>query len=74
MTTPVMEQMASETIVEIQCVSEHKSEILVSIVKYLGTVISRPIADSDKISIHRVPKIKPLSSRPKTNNCEGMKS
>lgn len=61
-----MEQLARETNVEIQCVPEHKTENLASIVKILGTVISRPIADSEILAIHRVPKVKPDSSRPKS--------
>lgn len=60
------EQLARETNVEIQCVPEHKMENLASIVKILGTVISRPIADSEILAIHRVPKVKPDSSRPKS--------
>lgn len=61
-----MEQTARETNVEIQCVPEHKSENLISILKQLGTVVSRPIAESEILNIHRVSKIKPDSRRPKS--------
>lgn len=60
-----MEQMARETNVEIQCVPEHRSENLVAIVQRLGTLITRPIAESEILNIHRVAKFKPESNRPK---------
>ncbi|XP_050362914.1 uncharacterized protein LOC126781849 [Nymphalis io] len=58
-----LEQRARDCNIEIQCVPEHKSENLLTIVKQLTKVVSCVIDDSDIKEFHRVAKVDSDSKR-----------
>lgn len=60
-----MEQQSRACNVEIQCVPENRNENLLTVIKQLGNIISRPLDDSEIMNIHRVPKINQASERPR---------
>lgn len=61
-----MEQQARDCNLEIQCVPEFKNENLLSIIKQLRNTVSSDISDSEILNFHRVAKINPESSRPRS--------
>lgn len=62
----LMDQMSRSTNFELQCVPEHKSENLLTIVKQLGTIVSCPLTDSDIMYCSRTAKSNPTTSRPRS--------
>lgn len=61
-----MDQMSRSTNLELQCVPEHRSENVITIIKQLGRVINYPINDCDISYCSRIAKSNPNSSRPRS--------
>lgn len=61
-----MEQHSRDCNIEIQCVPEHRSENLVTMVTQMAKIISCPLEDKDILYCSRVAKLNPQSSRPKS--------
>ncbi|XP_064076281.1 uncharacterized protein LOC135194596 [Vanessa tameamea] len=62
----LMEQQSRDCNLEIQCVPEHKSENLSSIVHQLASVVSFDLHDNDIVNFHRVAKRNTESKRPRS--------
>ncbi|XP_064072497.1 uncharacterized protein LOC135193538 [Vanessa tameamea] len=62
----LMEQHSRDCNLEIQCVPEHKSENLSSIVHQLASVVSFDLHDNDIVNFHRVAKRNTESKRPRS--------
>ena len=61
----VLDQQSRACNLEIQCVPEHRSENLLTIIKHLSKTIATDITDTDIVSVHRIPKINSDSERPR---------
>ncbi|XP_028166246.1 uncharacterized protein LOC114357028 [Ostrinia furnacalis] len=61
-----MDQMSRSSNLELQCVPEHRSENVISVIKQLGHVINHPINDCDILYCSRIAKSNPNSSRPRS--------
>ncbi|XP_028160478.1 uncharacterized protein LOC114352911 [Ostrinia furnacalis] len=61
-----IEQISRSSNLEIQCVPEHKSENLLTIVTQLGKAVSCPISESDVHYCSRTAKKNPESPRPRS--------
>lgn len=60
------DQMARESNIEIQCVPEHKSENLLTIVQQLGRIVGNELHDSEIQAFHRVAKLNTETNRPRS--------
>lgn len=61
-----IDQLARENNVEIQCIPEHKTENLLTIVKQVGRVVGNELQDSEIQSFHRVAKLNEETNRPRS--------
>lgn len=61
-----MDQLSRSANLEVQCVSEHRSENVVTIIKQLCNVVKYPIGDGDIAYCSRIAKTNPSSARPRS--------
>lgn len=60
-----LDQLMRSSNLELQCVPEHKTENIVTVVKQLGKVVACPINDTDISYCSRIAKKDPRSPRPR---------
>ena len=60
-----LDQLMRSSNLELQCVPEHRTENIISIVKQLGKVVACPINDTDISYCSRIAKKDPRSPRPR---------
>lgn len=61
-----IDQVARDSNIEIQCVPEHKTENLLTVVKQLGKVVGNELNDNEIESFHRVAKLNEETNRPRS--------
>lgn len=61
-----IDQLSRSTNLELQCVPEHRSENVITVIKQLGQVINFPINDCDISYCARIAKANPNSPRPRS--------
>lgn len=61
-----IDQQSRACNIEIQCIPEHKDENLLTITKHLSKAVSFPLAESDIVNYHRIPKANQESDRPRS--------
>lgn len=62
----LMDQLSRSSNLELQCVPEHRSENIISLLKQLGKVVNYPIIEADVLHCSRVAKMSPNSTRPRS--------
>ncbi|CAK1581345.1 unnamed protein product [Parnassius mnemosyne] len=61
----VLEQYSRDSNLEIQCVPEHKSENLISIIRQIAKTVSYELSDDVIMNFHRVAKLTNETNRPR---------